>query len=146
MRRYSKDLDKIEMIMQAGEYERDQGKTRGEFFDSTRGKFKTEVGRAWAKESEGGRGGGGGGGGGGSGGDGGGGGGGEGGGGEGGGGEGFGGLGGRDGGGATGGEGGMGARNTWISARARMQSEVLKPPPLPDCRRRPVPVDGHEVC
>ena len=70
----------------------------------------------------------------------------EGGGGEGGGGEGFGGLGGRDGGGATGGEGGMGARNTWISARARMQSEVLKPPPLPDCRRRPVPVDGHEVC
>jgi putative hydrolase of HD superfamily len=47
-----KDFDKVEMIVQAGEYERDQGE-RGvelqEFFDSTAGKWRTDVGKSWAQ-------------------------------------------------------------------------------------------------
>ena len=47
-----KDFDKVEMIVQAGEYERDQG-DRGvelqEFFDSTAGKWRTDVGKSWAQ-------------------------------------------------------------------------------------------------
>lgn len=38
------------MIMQAGEYERAQGKELGQFFSSTAGKFTTPVGRAWEAE------------------------------------------------------------------------------------------------
>jgi len=38
------------MILQASEYESAQGKNLQEFFDSTAGKFKTEVGKAWAAE------------------------------------------------------------------------------------------------
>ncbi|XP_023536851.1 HD domain-containing protein 2-like [Cucurbita pepo subsp. pepo] len=45
-----KDLDKVEMILQALEYENEQGKDLDEFFQSTAGKFKTELGRAWAAE------------------------------------------------------------------------------------------------
>ena len=44
------DLDKLEMIMQAGEYERAQGKALGQFFDSTAGRFTTPVGQAWEQE------------------------------------------------------------------------------------------------
>ena len=44
-----KDFDKIEMIVQAGEYERDQpGVELQEFFDSTAGKWRTDVGKEWA--------------------------------------------------------------------------------------------------
>ena len=45
-----KDLDKLEMIMQAGEYERAQGKDLSQFFESTAGKFATPVGQAWEAE------------------------------------------------------------------------------------------------
>ncbi len=45
-----KDLDKLEMIMQAGEYERAQGKDLSQFFESTAGKFQTPAGRAWEAE------------------------------------------------------------------------------------------------
>lgn len=39
-----KDFDKLEMILQAHEYEQAQGLSLQQFFDSTAGKFKTEVG------------------------------------------------------------------------------------------------------
>lgn len=45
-----KDFDKVEMILQAAEYERAQGMELQEFFDSTAGKWRTETGRAWAAE------------------------------------------------------------------------------------------------
>ncbi|KAI5675639.1 hypothetical protein M9H77_06589 [Catharanthus roseus] len=45
-----KDFDKVEMILQALEYEKDQGKDLEEFFESTAGKFQTDVGKAWALE------------------------------------------------------------------------------------------------
>lgn len=38
------------MIMQAGEYERAQGKELGQFFNSTSGKFTTPVGKEWEAE------------------------------------------------------------------------------------------------
>ena len=46
-----KDLDKLEMILQAHEYET-EGKRYDlqSFFDSTAGKFRTSIGRAWADE------------------------------------------------------------------------------------------------
>lgn len=40
----------LEMILQAQEYEVDQGMDLQEFFDSTAGKFRTPLGQAWAKE------------------------------------------------------------------------------------------------
>jgi putative hydrolase of HD superfamily len=45
-----KDLDKIEMILQAYEYESTQGHDLQEFFDSTSNKFKTTVGKELAAE------------------------------------------------------------------------------------------------
>ncbi|GAB2291521.1 hypothetical protein Dimus_025774 [Dionaea muscipula] len=45
-----KDFDKIEMILQALEYENGQEKDLDEFFQSTAGKFQTELGKAWAAE------------------------------------------------------------------------------------------------
>lgn len=45
-----KDFDKVEMILQALEYENEQGKNLEEFFESTAGKFQTELGKAWALE------------------------------------------------------------------------------------------------
>lgn len=45
-----KDLDKVEMILQALEYEKEQGKDLEEFFQSTAGKFQTDLGKAWASE------------------------------------------------------------------------------------------------
>ncbi|XP_057966862.1 uncharacterized protein LOC131157036 [Malania oleifera] len=45
-----KDFDKVEMILQALEYENEQGKDLDEFFRSTAGKFQTELGKAWAAE------------------------------------------------------------------------------------------------
>lgn len=39
-----KDFDKLEMIIQAHEYEHAQGLTLQQFFDSTQGKFKTPTG------------------------------------------------------------------------------------------------------
>jgi putative hydrolase of HD superfamily len=45
-----KDFDKLEMIIQAHEYEQAQGLQLQQFFDSTAGRFKTDTGRAWAKE------------------------------------------------------------------------------------------------
>jgi len=45
-----KDLDKLEMILQAQEYESGQGIDLNEFFTSTQGKFQTETGKAWAAE------------------------------------------------------------------------------------------------
>jgi putative hydrolase of HD superfamily len=40
----------IEMILQASEYESSQGSELQEFFDSTAGKWRTEIGRSWAEE------------------------------------------------------------------------------------------------
>ena len=41
----------LEMILQADEYEQQQpGLELQEFFDSTRGRFKTDLGRSWAEE------------------------------------------------------------------------------------------------
>lgn len=50
--RLLKDLDKIEMILQAQEYEADKSseKSLDQFFTSTEGKWRTEIGKAWAKE------------------------------------------------------------------------------------------------
>ncbi|KAH6818543.1 Metal-dependent phosphohydrolase [Perilla frutescens var. frutescens] len=45
-----KDFDKVEMILQALEYETEQGKNLEEFFQSTAGKFQTDLGKAWALE------------------------------------------------------------------------------------------------
>ncbi|XP_049935339.1 uncharacterized protein LOC116259947 [Nymphaea colorata] len=45
-----KDFDKVEMILQALEYESEQGRNLEEFFESTAGKFQTDVGKAWAAE------------------------------------------------------------------------------------------------
>ncbi|GLT97586.1 hypothetical protein SLE2022_151430 [Rubroshorea leprosula] len=45
-----KDFDKVEMILQALEYENEQGKDLDEFFQSTAGKFQTELGKSWALE------------------------------------------------------------------------------------------------
>ncbi|KNA06105.1 hypothetical protein SOVF_184100 [Spinacia oleracea] len=45
-----KDFDKLEMILQALEYEKEQGKDLEEFFQSTAGKFQTDIGKAWALE------------------------------------------------------------------------------------------------
>ncbi|KAJ4958870.1 hypothetical protein NE237_025981 [Protea cynaroides] len=45
-----KDFDKVEMILQALEYESEQGKNLEEFFQTTAGKFQTDVGKAWASE------------------------------------------------------------------------------------------------
>ncbi|KAL9687625.1 hypothetical protein QQ045_032030 [Rhodiola kirilowii] len=45
-----KDFDKVEMILQALEYEKEQGKVLDSFFQSTAGKFQTDVGKAWATE------------------------------------------------------------------------------------------------
>lgn len=47
-----KDFDKVEMILQALEYEKSEGKDLGEFFASTRGRLQTDVGRRWAAEIE----------------------------------------------------------------------------------------------
>jgi putative hydrolase of HD superfamily len=45
-----KDFDKVEMILQALEYETEQGKNLEDFFNSTKGKFQTNLGKAWAAE------------------------------------------------------------------------------------------------
>ncbi|KAK0571790.1 hypothetical protein LWI29_021614 [Acer saccharum] len=45
-----KDFDKVEMILQALEYENGQRKDLDEFFESTAGKFQTDLGKAWAAE------------------------------------------------------------------------------------------------
>ncbi|KAJ6406997.1 hypothetical protein OIU84_010503 [Salix udensis] len=45
-----KDFDKVEMILQALEYENEQGRDLEEFFQSTAGKLQTEMGKAWALE------------------------------------------------------------------------------------------------
>ncbi|KAM0961449.1 hypothetical protein ACFX2J_020642 [Malus domestica] len=45
-----KDFDKVEMILQALEYEMEHGKVLDEFFISTAGKFQTELGKSWAAE------------------------------------------------------------------------------------------------
>jgi len=51
-----KDIDKLEMIVQAAEYEGVSAAGGGgpaslqEFFDSTAGKWRTEIGKAWAEE------------------------------------------------------------------------------------------------
>jgi len=45
-----KDFDKLEMILQAHEYETAQGMKLQEFFDSTDGKWRTEMGKMWAEE------------------------------------------------------------------------------------------------
>lgn len=49
-----KDMDKLEMILQALEYEQDgeNKKSLDGFFDSTRDKWKTTIGKAWGKEIE----------------------------------------------------------------------------------------------
>lgn len=52
--RLVKDMDKLEMILQALEYETD-GKNEESldgFFDSTRGKWRTPIGAAWGEEIE----------------------------------------------------------------------------------------------
>jgi putative hydrolase of HD superfamily len=47
-------MDKLEMILQALEYENDgeNKKSLDGFFDSTRGKWRTEIGEEWGKEIE----------------------------------------------------------------------------------------------
>ncbi|KAL1928208.1 hypothetical protein VTP01DRAFT_3124 [Rhizomucor pusillus] len=44
-----KDLDKFEMIVQALEYEKSDGKKLEQFFESTRGKFRHPAVKAWAE-------------------------------------------------------------------------------------------------
>jgi putative hydrolase of HD superfamily len=41
--RYVKDIDKFEMILQADEYECEQGLKLDQFFESTKGYFKTSL-------------------------------------------------------------------------------------------------------
>lgn len=48
--KFVKDLDKLEMILQAMEYENEQSKDLDDFFQSTKGKFQTDLGKAWAAE------------------------------------------------------------------------------------------------
>ncbi|KAG0600064.1 hypothetical protein M758_11G004500 [Ceratodon purpureus] len=48
--KFVKDLDKLEMILQAVEYESEQNKVLDDFFRSTEGKFQTDLGKAWADE------------------------------------------------------------------------------------------------
>ena len=43
-------LPQLEMILQAHEYEGQQGMALQEFFDSTAGKWRTDLGRSWAEE------------------------------------------------------------------------------------------------
>eukprot|EP00980_Cylindrotheca_fusiformis_P012160 scaffold2939_cov123-Cylindrotheca_fusiformis.AAC.4 len=52
--RLVKDMDKLEMILQALEYETDgeNKKSLDGFFDSTRGKWRTSIGEAWGQEIE----------------------------------------------------------------------------------------------
>ena len=52
--RLVKDMDKLEMILQAQEYEVDgsNGKSLDQFFTSTRGKWRTSIGESWASEIE----------------------------------------------------------------------------------------------
>ena len=47
-----KDLDKIEMILQAQEYEAEgrHEKCLDQFFTSTEGKWRTEIAKTWAEE------------------------------------------------------------------------------------------------
>lgn len=45
-----KDFDKLEMILQANEYEERQDIKLTEFFTSTEGKFRTDLGKSWAHE------------------------------------------------------------------------------------------------
>ena len=47
-----KDLDKLEMILQAQEYEAEGSHEQSldQFFSSTEGKWRTEIGKAWAAE------------------------------------------------------------------------------------------------
>lgn len=45
-----KDFDKVEMILQALEYETEHGRVLDEFFLSTAGKFQTDLGKSWAAE------------------------------------------------------------------------------------------------
>nr|XP_043609871.1 5'-deoxynucleotidase HDDC2 [Erigeron canadensis] len=45
-----KDFDKVEMILQALEYETEHDRVLDEFFHSTAGKFQTEIGKSWAAE------------------------------------------------------------------------------------------------
>ncbi|KAL6186662.1 hypothetical protein ACLB2K_042782 [Fragaria x ananassa] len=45
-----KDFDKVEMILQALEYEMEHRKELDEFFISTAGKFQTDLGKSWAAE------------------------------------------------------------------------------------------------
>ena len=51
-----KDADKLEMVMQASEYESigdaGEGGKLEEFFESTRGRYKTERGTAWSEAIE----------------------------------------------------------------------------------------------
>eukprot|EP00531_Pseudo-nitzschia_arenysensis_P011425 CAMPEP_0116142930 /NCGR_PEP_ID=MMETSP0329-20121206/15174_1 /TAXON_ID=697910 /ORGANISM="Pseudo-nitzschia arenysensis, Strain B593" /LENGTH=209 /DNA_ID=CAMNT_0003638205 /DNA_START=234 /DNA_END=863 /DNA_ORIENTATION=- len=49
-----KDMDKLEMILQALEYESDgeNEESLDGFFDSTRGKWRTPIGAAWGEEIE----------------------------------------------------------------------------------------------
>jgi putative hydrolase of HD superfamily len=49
-----KDMDKLEMILQALEYETDgeNEESLDGFFDSTRGKWRTPIGKAWGEEIE----------------------------------------------------------------------------------------------
>jgi putative hydrolase of HD superfamily len=49
-----KDMDKLEMTLQALEYEQDgkNQKSLDGFFDSTRDKWRTDIGRAWGQEIE----------------------------------------------------------------------------------------------
>ncbi|KAD2804315.1 hypothetical protein E3N88_37692 [Mikania micrantha] len=45
-----KDFDKVEMILQALEYETEHDRVLDEFFLSTAGKFQTDIGKSWAAE------------------------------------------------------------------------------------------------
>ena len=54
--RLVKDMDKLEMIAQAMEYETEENTGSGEdleeFFESTRGRYRTATGEAWSEEIE----------------------------------------------------------------------------------------------
>lgn len=45
-----KDFDKFEMILQADDYERAQNRSLDDFFQSTKGKFSTQLVQSWVNE------------------------------------------------------------------------------------------------
>lgn len=50
LNRFDQFPPQVEMILQAWEYEKEHDTQLQEFYESTKGKFKTAAGKAWAAE------------------------------------------------------------------------------------------------